>query len=100
MCAECGIYIIHVLSPDEGKSVRWLIQTGFPAGPGPWKAERIWRDSRKRQRIPGREREHEPHFTQTNNPLMKSKQLEIVKALIIVGLYWNSHKRTSFPGKL
>lgn len=27
---------------------------------------------------------------------MKSKQLEIIKALIIVGLYWNSHKRNNF----
>lgn len=29
MCAKCTTYIIHVLSPDEGKSVRWPDLTGF-----------------------------------------------------------------------
>ena len=60
-----------------------LISQSFIEEPRPWKIKKIWRERRKRQTILERDNQHANHFIKTNHHLMKSKQLEIFKALIV-----------------
>lgn len=61
---------------------------------------KIWQERRKRQRILQEGEMAGTSLHEDQSPLNDISVIGNHQALMIVGAYWNSHKRASFPGRL